>query len=372
MSTSTIPVLLPVVPSSEPPTRIAIVGCGYWGVNYVRVFSELPDASVAVVCDADPHRLDAIARRFPDTVLTESLEEALALTDFDAVVVCTPATTHRAVGEAVIQAGKHVLIEKPLATTPEDAEYLTSLAEDRGVTLLVGHTFLYNAGVRAVKGYIDRGEVGKLYYLYARRTNMGPIRTDVGALGDLVPHDLSIFNYLLGSTPEWVSAVSARVLGNGHDDVGFVSLGYPDDIVAHIHVSWAEPNKVREVVVVGSDTRIMFNDLDALERVRVFQKGVRWLPPEEPTSYGEHVLQMRDGDIVSPALATFEPLKHLCGHFLHCVRRGDAPFTTGQSGVDVVRVMEAIELSAIEYGKPVRIRSLGMSPGDERELDTAG
>ena len=163
------------------------------GVNYVRVVSELPDASVAVVCDADPHRLDAIARRFPDTALTESLEEALSLTDFDAVVVCTPATTHRAVGEAVIQAGKHVLIEKPLATTSEDAEYLTSFAEDRGVTLLVGHTFLYNAGVRAVKGYIDRGEVGKLYYLYARRTNMGPIRTDVGALGDLVPHDLSNF-----------------------------------------------------------------------------------------------------------------------------------------------------------------------------------
>ena len=162
------------------------------------------------------------------------------------------------------------------------------------------------------------------------------------------------------------------MLGNGRDDVGFVSLMYPDDIIAHIHVSWAEPNKVREVVVVGSDTRIMFNDLDALERVRVFQKGVRWLPPEEPTSYGEHVLQMRDGDIVSPALATFEPLKYLCGHFLHCVRRGDAPFTAGQSGVDVVRVMEAIAVSADEYGKPVRISSLSGSPGEERELDTAG
>jgi predicted dehydrogenase len=339
------------------PTQIAVVGCGYWGVNYVRLFGELPDSTVAVACDGDGKRLDAVSRRFPGVLLSDSLEEVLELPQVDAVVVCTPATTHRDVGEAVINAGKPVLIEKPLATTGEDADYLTALAEERGVTLLVGHTFLYNTAVRAMKGYIDRGDIGDLYYLYARRTNMGPIRSDVGAFGDLVPHDLSIFNFLLDSSPESVSAVGARVLGSDHEDVGFVSLRYPGDIVAHIHVSWTEPNKVREVVAVGSDMRVMFNDLDALERLRVFQKGVRYSQPDEPTSYGEHVLQMRDGDIVSPSIVTLEPLKHLCGHFLHCVRRGDEPFTDGHAGADVVRALQAIELSAVEDGRPVRVES---------------
>jgi predicted dehydrogenase len=239
------------------------------------------------------------------------------------------------------------------------------LAHSERRTLLVGHTFLYNAGVKKAKEYIANESLGDVYYLYARRTSLGPIRHDVNALWDLAPHDVAIFNYLLDTPPEWVSAVGAKVLRNSREDVGFISLGYPDGIVAHIHVSWADPNKVREVVVVGSQKRVLFNDLDPLERVRVFDKGVALLPAEEATSFGEYQFLLRDGDITSPALAVIEPLKHVCGHFLHCIRRGEAPMTNGDQGRDIVRVMEAVDRSVAENGAPVRV-------DDDEPLDYKG
>lgn len=337
------------------PTCIAILGCGYWGVNYVRVFSELPDAFVAVVCDQRPSRLEEVCRRFPGVLATTDIDEALAVPGVEAAVVATQAQTHREVASRAIEAGKHVLVEKPLTTTVADADALIALAHSERRTLLVGHTFLYNAGVKKAKEYIADESLGDVYYLYARRTSLGPIRHDVNALWDLAPHDVAIFNYLLETPPEWVSAVGAKVLRNSREDVGFISLGYPDDIVAHIHVSWADPNKVREVVVVGSEKRVLFNDLDPLERVRVFDKGVAMVPAEEATSFGEYQFLLRDGDITSPALAVIEPLKHVCGHFLHCIRRGEAPMTNGEQGRDIVRVMEAIDRSVAENGAPVRV-----------------
>src|SRR5256886_10214429 len=169
-------------------------------------------------------------------------------------------------------AGKHVLVEKPLTIIAADSEKLIDLAESNSAILMVGHTFIFNAGVRKVKEYVQE-DSGRVYYLYARRTNLGPIRRDVNALWDLAPHDIAIFNYLLDGTPQWVSAVGGKVLGNCRDDVGFISLGYPDNVLAHVHVSWADPDKAREVVVVKSDKRIVFNDLNGVEQVRVFEKG---------------------------------------------------------------------------------------------------
>jgi predicted dehydrogenase len=272
----------------------------------------------------------------------------------DAVVVCTEATTHYAVTRRCLAAGKHVLVEKPLTTTVADAEALISLAESKGVTLMVGHTFLYNAGISKIKACIDQAEVGRVYYLYARRTNLGPIRQDVNALWDLAPHDVSIFSYLLDSVPEWVSAVGAKVLRNSREDVGFISLGYRDGIIGHIHVSWADPNKVREVVVVGSDKRVVFNDLSALERVRVFEKGVT-PAPAEAVSYGEYHFLMRDGDIISPRIQVSEPLKNQSSHFLECVIGGSCPFTDGQDGLAVVQVMAAVDRSLERRGAPVEV-----------------
>ena len=333
---------------------IGIVGCGYWGINHVRVFSELPESRVTAVCDLSQERLQEVRQRFAQVALTTDLDELIGRQDVDAVVICTAATNHYRIASICLQAGKHVLLEKPMTTTVSDAEELIRLAESMGVKLMVGHTFLYNAGIRKVKTYASQGDLGRIYYLYSQRTNLGPIRQDVSAMWDLATHDVSIFNYLLDSTPEWVSAVGARVLGNGREDVGFISLGYPDGVFGHAHTSWADPHKVREVVVVGSDKRIVFNDLSPQEQVRVFEKGVKPVPREAP-SYGEYHFLLRNGDIIIPNIEASEPLKNECKHFLDCIIDDRTPLSDGENGLEVVRVMEAVDRSLEQRGAPVEV-----------------
>jgi predicted dehydrogenase len=335
---------------------IAVVGCGYWGMNYVRVFSELPETRVACVCDQRVERLEEVSSRFPGIFLTSQIDSALRHDGVDAVIVCTNATGHYAVTHRALMAGKHVLVEKPLTTVSAEAEQLIELAASKSVVLMVGHTFVYNAGIHKMKEYIEAGR-DQVYYLYSSRTNLGPIRTDVNALWDLAPHDVAIFNYLLNSTPRWVSAVGLKVLRNCREDVGFISLGYPGDrtdIVGHIHVSWADPHKARELVVVGSERRVVFDDLNGIEQVRVFEKGIK-ATAAEPMTYGEYRLQIRDGDIVSPRLEVSEPLKNQCRHFLECITSGVAPITSARDGVQVVRVLEAIDRSLSLKGAPVEL-----------------
>ena len=334
---------------------IAIIGTGYWGINYVRVFNELPQTKVVAVCDQRSERLQKVERRFPGTTLTTELAEVLSRDDVDAVVVATPATTHYQVAHACLTAGKHVLVEKPITIKAENAQDLVNLAETKGLTLMVGHIFLYNAGVRKVKDYINQDEASRVYYVYAQRTNLGPIRDDVNALWDLAPHDVSIFNYLLDSTPSWVSATGSKLLQNCCEDVGFISLGYQDGIVGHIHVSWADPNKVREVVVVSNDKRIVFDDIKTMEQVRIFEKGISYEEVDAPSSYGEFRFLVRDGDIISPRIEANEPLKGQCSHFVECVTQNKRPFTDGQAGLKVVQVMEAIDRSLAQNGAPVQV-----------------
>jgi predicted dehydrogenase len=351
---------------------VAVLGCGYWGVNYVRVLSELPEVQVEVVCDQCPDRLQELSKRFPAVDYTSQLDSALSHKNVDAVIVCTNATTHYAVTRRALTAGKHVLVEKPLTMVSADAEQLIELAESKSAVLMVGHTFVYNAGIQKVKEYLQAGR-DQVYYLYSSRTNLGPIRADVNALWDLAPHDVAIFNYLLDSTPQWVSAVGAKVLGNCREDVGFVSVGYQgnrSDIVGHIHVSWADPHKTRELVVVGSDRRVVFNDLNGVEQVRVFEKGIK-AAPAEPLTYGEHCLQIRDGDIVSPKLEVSEPLKNQCRHFVECVTSGTTPMTSGRDGERVVRVLEAVDRSVSLHGAPVEVTETAKDASYEHWKQTA-
>ncbi len=330
--------------TDEPGDRlgVAVVGCGYWGMNYVRVLNELPEARAVVVCDQQPERLREVSRRLPTASLTTDFDEAISRDDVEAVIICTDATTHYSLVRQCLAAGKHVLVEKPITTAAHQAEELAVLAQSTSTVLMVGHTFIYNPGVRKVKEFIQDGS--QIYYLYAHRTNLGPVRSDVNALWDLATHDIAIFNYLLDAEPDWVSAIGAKVLRNCREDVGFISLGYGNGVVGHIHVSWADPNKAREVVVVCSDKRIVFNDLNGLEQVRVFEKGIRPFS-DEPLSYGEYRLQIRDGDILSPKVEVREPLKEQCRHFIECVRTGTRPLTSGWEGLNVLRVLEAAEHS---------------------------
>lgn len=333
---------------------VAILGSGYWGINYIRVFNELPQSDVALVCDKQPSRLQEIKKRFPDVASTTDFDELLQDKSVDVVTICTPASTHYELTKRCLEAGKHVLVEKPLTIKTDHAEDLVALAKAKQVTLMVGHTFLYNASVRKVKSYLETDKNSRIYYLYAQRTNLGPIRQDVNALWDLASHDVSIFNYLLDSKPLWISATGSKVLRKLHEDVGFVTLGYQDGVVGHIHVSWADPNKVREVVVVSSNQRIVFDDTKTMEPVRIFEKGVTLESDEAPT-YGEYRFLMRDGNIISPKIEMSEPLKNQCSHFIDCVLEGKQPLTDGQSGVDVVQVMEAIDQSMAQNGIPIQL-----------------
>ena len=332
---------------------IAVIGSGYWGGNYVRLFTELPDTRVVAVCDQLTENLKRIDARFPGLKLTTNTDDLLQMDDIDAVVISTNATSHYAIAQRFIRARKPVLLEKPMTISVRDAEALVELAEDSGTVLMVGHIYLYNTAIREVKTYIECGAIGRLYYLYAQRTNLGPIRDDVNALWDLAPHDIAVFNYLVGASPVWVSAVGHRVL-DSCEDVGFIVLGYANNIIGQIHVSWVDPDKVRQIVVVGSEMRILFNDLNPQEPVRIFEKGVQ-VRPDIPAAYDQDRFSIRNGNIVSPNIKLTEPLRAQGMHFVDCVRNGTRPLSDGRNGLEVVRVMEAIDHSIRQRGAPARL-----------------
>lgn len=331
--------------------RIALAGYGYWGPNYTRVLGEVPNTEISAVCELSPDRRGRAAARLPGAVMTDDWSALMRRGVTDAAVISTPASTHYELARAALRAGLHVLVEKPLALTFAQCDELCDLAEDSGRVLMVAHTFLYNAGIRKMKECLASAEFGAVYYLHATRTNLGPIRHDVNALWDLAPHDVSIFHYLLGRTPEWASVTGSSVLGNCREDVVFATLGYPHGVIGNIHVSWADPNKVREVVAVGSGRRVVFDDLSDLERVRIFEKGVAIQPDLDPAeSFGEFRLLVRDGDILSPRIPPSEPLKNQCVEFLGCIREGRKPISDGRFGLAVVETLAAMETSMHRCG----------------------
>ena len=334
---------------------IGIIGCGYWGINYIRVFSELPNAQMMAVCDLNEERLARVRERYPQLQTTSGLQWLLDNPGIDAVVVATPSSTHGWVVRDCLAAGKHVLVEKPFVMDVQEGTELVDLAEAKERILMVGHTFMYNAGIQKMKECLKDPSCGEVYYLHATRTNLGPIRKDANALWDLASHDVSIFGYLLDSRPVWVSAVATKSLRNSREDVGFIALAYPKGILGHIHVSWLDPDKVREVVVVAGRKRIVFNDLNNLERIRIFEKGVSPVQ-SDVGGFGEFQLQIRDGDIISPKVEASEPLKNQCVHFLDCIADGARPLSDGHNGLEVVKVLVAINESMGRNGAPIEVQ----------------
>jgi predicted dehydrogenase len=334
--------------------RLALVGFGYWGPNYARVLSDLPEAELTVICDRRPDRLHLVQQRYRTVAICERPEDLFTRDDVDAVVIATPASTHEDLVRAALDNGRHVLVEKPMALHAAGCQALCDLADAAGRVLMVGYTFLYNAGVRKMKDMMAPAQFGLPYYLHATRTNLGPIRQDVNAVWDLAPHDIAIFNYLLGETPLWASAVGTCALKTTREDIAFATLGYKNDVVGNIHVSWADPNKVREVVAVGSRRRVVFNDLDDVERVRVFERGVS-AGEAIADSYGEFKLLVRDGDIISPKVEPSEPLKNQCADFVNAIISGEPPLAQGRFGLGVIRALVAIEASMRSKGAAVEM-----------------
>jgi len=340
--------------TSAPPVRVALIGFGYWGPNYARVLSDLPDAELTAICDSRPDRLSLVQRRYGSVAACATIDELFARDDVDAVVIATPASTHEALVHKSLTSGRHVLVEKPMALHPSGCDSACDLADSTGRLLMVGYTFLYNAGVRKMKEVMAADRFGQPYYLHATRTNLGPIRQDVNAAWDLAPHDVAIFSYLLDEQPLWASAIGTRVLKTNREDIAFATLGFANDVIGNIHVSWADPNKVREVVAVGSRRRVVFDDLNNVERVRVFERGVSADDPASD-SFGEFKLLVRDGDIISPKVEPSEPLKNQCADFINAILTGRPPLADGRFGAGVVRTLVAMDKSMRSRGAAVEV-----------------
>src|SRR5580765_3690848 len=334
--------------------RLALIGFGHWGPNYARVLSELPHAELTLICEPHPARLRVARERYRGIGTCERLDDVFANAEVDAVVIAPPPSTHAAMVRAALHSGRHVLVEKPMALDTAGCRALCDLAASAKRVLMVGYTFLYNAGVRKMKEMMAPDKFGQAYYLHSTRTNLGPIRQDVNVLWDLAPHDIAIFNYLLGEQPVWASAIGTRVLKTKREDIAFATLGYKNNVVGNIHVSWADPNKVREVVAGGSRRRVVFNDLNDVERVRVFERGVS-AGEAVADSYGEFKLLVRDGDIVSPKVEPSEPLKNQCADFVTAIGGGRPPLATGRFGASVVRTLGALEASMRSRGAAVEV-----------------
>ncbi len=330
---------------------VGIVGLGYWGPNLMRVLIDHADVDVRWMCDLDPARLERFERRHPRVQGTTDIEDVLADPEVDAVVIATPVYTHVDLCTRVMLAGKHAFVEKPLATTSEDAEALTRTATELDRVLMCGHTFVFSPAVNAVKEMLDEAVLGDVYFISSSRVNLGLHQRDISVVWDLGPHDFSILLHWLGELPQTVRAVGRDSIVKGIADVAFVTLTFPSGIVANVELSWLAPSKLRRTVVVGSDKMVVYAD-GSPEPVRLFDSGVVYRDPE---TFGEYQLSYRTGDIMSPRIASSEPLALELGEFVRAIQEDDRLPYHRRLARDVVRVTEAAARSLDQGGAEVEV-----------------
>jgi predicted dehydrogenase len=332
--------------------RVALAGYGYWGPNLARNFHQMEEAELAYVVDANPAALEK-ARRLYACRTAAALHEVLEDDQLDAVVIATPVRTHYAMARAALLAGKHVFVEKPLTMDLDEGQELVELAERLGLTLMVGHVFEFNPAVRYIKGAIDAGELGDLFYLYSKRVNLGRVQSDVNVLWSIAPHDISIALYLLGRMPTAVRCQGSSCLNGEVEDVIFLTMHFAPNIMCHVHASWLDPSKTREMTVVGSRKMIVYDDVSAEGKVRVYDKGAF---RKGDVTYGDFQYKLHSGDILIPRLDLREPLQDECAHFVTCVRDKLRPLTDGENGLRVLRVLAAGQRSLERNGELVELQ----------------
>jgi predicted dehydrogenase len=321
--------------------QVGLVGLGYWGPSLLRVLFDLADAQVRWICDSDAERLDRFERRYPGVRASQRIDDVLADDAVDAVVIATPVYTHFYLASRALDAGKHTFVEKPLAASSEEADELVRVARSKGLALMCGHTFIYSPAVRTVKGMLDRGELGELYFVSSSRVNLGLHQQDISVVWDLGPHDFSILLYWLGAMPQRVRAVGRDSIVKGIPDVAFITLDFPCGLLANVELSWLAPSKLRRTVLVGSERMVVYVDGDP-EPIRVFDHGVVY---EDPETFGEYHLSYRTGDIVSPKIDTAEPIALELEDFALAARAGEAPPGHLELARNVARLTEAAENS---------------------------
>lgn len=317
--------------------RLGVVGLGYWGPNLARNFDALAECELAWCCDADPGARERLVGQYPATRFTGEIQDLLRDPELDAVVLATPVPTHASLAVQVLEAGKHCMVEKPLAQSVADAERAVVAAERVGCVLMVGHLLEYHPGVRKLKEIADAGELGDIHYIYSNRLNLGQLRADENALWSLGAHDVSVLLHLAGEEPYEYEARGECYMRDGVEDVVFGFLRFPSGLAAHLHLSWLDPHKERRFTIVGSRRMAAFDDMAVEGKVTVYDKGF----DEKASSYGEYIT--RSGDIYSPRIPNDEPLRLECEHFLHCLRSGERPVSDGDSGLRVVRVLAGLQ-----------------------------
>jgi predicted dehydrogenase len=332
---------------------VGVVGYGYWGPNLVRNFSDLPGATVAAIADLRPGRLEVAARRCPAAELYTDPLALIASARVDAIVIATPVSTHFDLARQALRAGKHVLVEKPLASSSAEALALTEDAAARRLVLMVDHTFVYTPTVRRIRELVSQGELGELYYYDSTRVNLGLFQPDVNVLWDLAVHDLSIMDFVLGRQPTTLSATGVAHIAGKPENIAYLTLLFDDRLIAHIHVNWLAPVKIRRTLIGGSRRMIVFDDLETSEKLKVYDKGVS--TEQSPDRLYEALVGYRTGDMWAPQLPVTEALHTEAKQFIECIVSGRAPDTGGEAGFRVVRLLEAASRSMALHGRPVAI-----------------
>jgi predicted dehydrogenase len=339
---------------------VGVVGCGYWGPNLIRNFRQLPDCRLKSICDVSPDRLAHMRRLYPEVEGTQHFEELVQDPELDALAIATPVRFHYPMARASLLAGKHTFIEKPMATSVAECEELIHLAPERGLVLMVGHTFLFSPAVRKIKEIISRGDIGPLHYIAARRLNLGLFQKDINVTWDLAPHDLSIILYIMESLPRKVACWGNAHITPGIEDVTSLYLTFDHHRIAMVHSSWLDPKKVREMTFVGTRRMIVYDDVAVHEKIKIYDARVE-VPPHYDT-FAEFQYSYHYGDMYVPYVKQEEPLKLECQHFLDCIRNGQKPLTSGWEGMEVVRILELASRSLQLGGVPLEVNGTGV-PG---------
>ena len=332
--------------------KVGVIGAGYWGPNLIRNLKELPEADLQVVCDMKQERLNHIQERYPHVCTTRDYQDVLH-SDVDAVAIATPVFTHHQVAMDCLRAGKHVLVEKPLARTSREAREIIETGEQMGKLVMVGHTFVYNPAVVALREIIASGEIGEVYYVNSTRVNLGLYQPDINVVWDLAPHDVSILLYVLGLEPVTASARGGMYLKNGVHDVAHVTLNFLGGLMADLHVSWLDPCKIRRITIVGNKKMIVYDDIETQDKIKVYDKGIDIQPYND--TYEEFHLAYRYGDVLTYPVKWEEPLMLECQHFIQSISNGSPVRSDGYQGLKVIQVLEAAQKSLFNGGTGERI-----------------
>ncbi len=318
---------------------IAVVGCGYWGPNLIRNFSSLSDTAVKTICDLDTNRLQHLKKVYPSIDTTTDYDSILSDATIDAVAIATPVNLHHTLAEKSLKAGKHTFIEKPMASSSAECQSLIALAEEKNLTLMVGHTFIFTLAVRKIKEIIDSGELGDIYYINSQRLNLGLFQKDINVAWDLAPHDISIIQYIFNQRPVSVNCQGKANVNKNIEDITNMTINFDNGGFATIQSSWLDPNKIRKMTFVGSKKMLVYDDTEPLEKIKIYDKRVE--APPYYDSFGEFQYSYHYGDVYIPYLKQTEPLRAECQQFIDCIDTGDKPESSGQEGMMVVQILEA-------------------------------